>query len=237
MNRTLWTPQVSATSGFATGWPSVACYEDSPNNVSVSGGALHLTVRQEAQPFQCGGLTTLYSAGMVSTAYSFSQAYGRFEVRAQLPSAIFPGLQETLWLWPVNSTLYGSWPSSGEIDFSEFYSVYYLWDIPAIHYNYDPSTANLLTGNNVATNYCPIVPLVYNDYAVTWEPGTFTITINGIPCLIDHYQPIGVTSPAPFNQPFFLALTQGLGVGTNALIPYFAPLPATTNIQYVRVWK
>jgi hypothetical protein len=34
-----------------------------------------------------------------------------------------------------------------------------------------------------------------------------------------------------------LALTQGLGIGTNALDPSITPLPATTQIDYVRVWK
>ena len=228
---------MSATSGFSTGWPYVACYEDSPNNVSVSGGALHLTVRKEAQPFQCGGLTTEYTAGMVSNLYNFSQTYGRFEVRAQLPQTTAAGLQETLWLWPVNSMTYGPWPASGEIDFSEFYSEYSWLDIPALHYNYDASATNQQTNTNISTNYCTISLSQYNDYALTWSPGNLTVTINGNTCLIDNYQPSNIASPAPFDQPFFIALTQGLGVGSNALDPNNTPLPATTNIQYVRVWK
>jgi hypothetical protein len=49
--------------------------------------------------------------------------------------------------------------------------------------------------------------------------------------------PSNVQSPAPFNQPFFVALTQALGVGSNAYNPALTPLPATTTIDYMRVWK
>jgi beta-glucanase (GH16 family) len=228
---------VTATSGYATGWPYIACYVNSPNNISVSGGALHLTVRQEEAPFNCAGVTTQYTSGMVSTRYSLNQTYGRFEVRALLPPVTVAGLQETLWLFPVNE-VYGPWPASGEVDFSEFYSQYSSLDIPVIHYNYDSSTTNKQTNTNVVTNYCPIPLSQYNDYAVTWSPGSFQVTINGNTCLTDNYVPNnGLTSPQPFDQPFFISLTQALGVGTNAFNPSSTPLPATTSIDYVRVWQ
>jgi len=238
LNRSWWTPQVSATSGYITGpYPNYACYLDSPQNISVSGGALHLTARHEAR-FYCGSYPANYSSGMVTTIGHFSQTYGRFEVRAQLPPTTAAGLQETLWLWPVNDTFYGSWPASGEVDFSEFYSEYSSLDIPVLHYNYDSSTTNTASNTNTATNYCQINNSQYNDYAVVWQPGSFQITINGNLCLTDNYVPDnGLTSPEPFNQPFFIALTQALGIGTNAFNPSTTPLPATTNIDYVRVWK
>ncbi|HWF25894.1 MAG TPA: glycoside hydrolase family 16 protein [Solirubrobacteraceae bacterium] len=240
LNRSWWVPQVTATSAYTTGPVGAeACYVDSPANISVSGGALHLTARKEAAPFTCSWFTTQYTAGMVSTYAHFNQTYGRFEVRALLPQTTAGGLQETLWLWPVNDTLYGPWPGSGEVDFSEFYSEYSDLDIPYIHYNYSPTTVNPATHTNTVTAYnCQIALSQYNAYAVVWTPGSFTITINGKTCLIDSYVPDGgLTSPAPFNQPFFIALTQALGIGTNAFNPATTPLPATTSIDYVRVWK
>jgi beta-glucanase (GH16 family) len=240
LNRSWWVPQVTATSAYTTGPVGAeACYIDSPANISVSGGALHLTARKEAAPFTCSWFTTQYTAGMVSTYAHFNQTYGRFEVRALLPQTTAAGLQETLWLWPVNDTLYGAWPGSGEVDFSEFYSQYSNLDIPYIHYNYSATTVNAATHTNTVTAYnCQIALSQYNAYAVVWTPGSFTITINGKTCLIDNYVPNGgLTSPAPFNQPFFIALTQALGIGTNAFNPATTPLPATTSIDYVRVWK
>jgi beta-glucanase (GH16 family) len=233
-----WTPQLSATSGYTTGPPGAnVCYLDSPTDISVSDGVLHLTVRREATPFPCGSALTQYSGGMVSTANHFSQTYGRIEVRARLPQTTGPGVQETFWLWPVEDARYGAWPASGEIDFSEFYGRYSWFDIPYIHYDYDPSATNSLTGENQVTGLCPISPSEFNDYALTWSPGSFTITVNGATCLTDNYAPTNVRSPAPFDQPFFVVLTQALGVGANAFAPSRTGLPATTSVDYVRVWK
>lgn len=43
--------------------------------------------------------------------------------------------------------------------------------------------------------------------------------------------------PATFDQPFFMILTQALGIGTNAFDPATTPLPATTQVDWARVWK
>lgn len=234
-----WVPQLTANSGFMTGGlGGSACYVNSPANIAVSEGALQLTARREAAPINCAGTQTQYTAGMVSTYKTFSQTYGRFEVRARLPQVTVPGLQETLWLWPSDATRYGWWPASGEIDFSEFYSQYAGFDVPYIHYNtallqFDPATVT-----NVQTASCPIVLSQYNDYVLVWSPGQLTITVNGTTCLVDNYIPAwGLTSPQPFDQPFFVLLTQALGSGANAFNPELTPLPATTSIDYVRVWK
>jgi len=175
---------------------------------------------------------------MVSTYTNFSQTYGRFEVRALLPQTTAAGLQETLWLWPLNDVKYGAWPGSGEIDFSEFYSQYSSLDVPYLHYLYDPATVNATTHTNTVTAYnCQIALSQYNNYAVVWSPNQITITINGSTCLVDNYLAYGLTGAQPFDQPFFVALTQALGVGTNAFNPATTPLPATTSVDYVRVWK
>lgn len=239
LNRSWWGPQVSTQSGFTTGLLGLTptCYEDSKNNIWISGGTLHLSVVRQPFPFFCGPLLTQYTGGMVSTLGRFSQTYGRFEVRALLPQTTVAGLQETLWLWPVNGTRYGSWPASGEIDFAEFFSEYYWLDVPTIHYLDDPTTSNPQTDTNVATSdSCPIKRTQYNDYAVVWQPGRLQITINGTTCLIDNYQPSNVRSPAPFDQPFFIVLTQGLGIESNA-VNFLTPLPATMSIDYVRAWQ
>jgi beta-glucanase (GH16 family) len=244
LNTSQWTPQLTSNSAYTTGTPTAAaCYVNTPNNISVSGGYLHLTAREESAPFACtypgGSFTTQYTSGMVTAVYGFHQTYGRFEIRAKLPNTAVEGLQETLWLYPVNLT-YGAWPASGEIDLAEFYSEYATLDIPYIHYNYDPSTVNPATNTNIVTAYtCSIDYTQFNTYTMVWEPGTITLMYNGNTCLIDNYVPdAGLTSPEPFNQPFFIALTQALGgVGTNAFTPGTTPLPATLQIDYARVWK
>lgn len=234
LNGSNWVAQTTAASGFTTG---VECFVNSSNNISVANGVLSLTVREEDAPFTCndpgGAFTSQYTAGEVLTYGKFSQAYGRFEIRASFPATTVAGLQEALWLWPNNAAKYGAWPASGEIDIAEAYSLYPDRVIPYVHYNsatYDASVTN---------NYCMITDInAMHSYAVEWTTSTITIIYDGHTCISDSWSPASpLVKPQPFDQPFMIALTQGLGVGGNKFDPATTPLPATTRIDYVRVWS
>lgn len=243
-----WVAQTTSNSDYTTGLaPYRACYVNDPSTVSVSGGNLNLSVVKLATKMTCkellGSFPTNYIAGSVSTYYGFDQTYGRYEVNAQLPAATVKGLQETFWLWPKNDTLYGKEPKSGEIDYSEFYSVYAGNDMPYIHY--DATTKKDWTNDtNVVAAYpapnnepgksCTFDQSAFNDYVLTWAPNLLTISVNGQTCLVDNYTSTS-GGAAPFDQPFFLALTQAMGIGANA--PTAATPMGTTKVNFIRVWK
>jgi beta-glucanase (GH16 family) len=229
LNTQLWQPMWTATSGYVAGDD---CYVDVPQTISVSGGDLNLSAVKEPKAFQCvPGYSTQYATGMVTTRSTFDQKYGAFEVRAKLPDPDGAGLQETFWLYPQNLT-YGAWPASGEIDFAEFYGSLPDYDIPFVHYSESASDPNITAFD------CTIDPTQFNTYGADWTPTTLTILYNGHVCLTDKWLPTpGDPAGAPFNQPFFLALTQALGLtGSNALNAN-TPLPATTEIDWVRAWE
>lgn len=249
LDRTQWAPQLTSNSDFTSGTPPYrTCYVDNPNTVSVSGGDLRLSVIKTAKPFTCAApalfglaihnFSTQYQAGEVTTYYGFHQTYGRFDVRAKLPPVKVRGLQETLWLWPQNDTKYGGFPGSGEIDFAEFYSLYADRVIPYLHYEYGQATVSKQTNTNIVTNdyTCLLDVTKFHTYTAIWLPGRITLKYDGKTCLVDNYEPSNVRRPAPFDQPFFLALTQALGVTGNAPTAK-TPFPDTTLIDYVRVWK
>lgn len=247
LDRGKWFVQTTAASGFHSG---DECFVDSPDNIAVSDGTLKLTVRKESAPFTCtsptGGYQTQYTSGTVNGFDRYAQAYGMFEVRAKLPSTTVQGLQETLWLWPVDSLRYGAWPASGEIDFAEFYSRYQGWNVPYIHYQ-PTSALDWSTNTNVYSAWpapysqpgtnCTFDPSAFNVYTAVWEPGRITLQVNHQNCIVDNYRALGLSGAAPFDQPFFIALTQAVGVGENAFVEGTTPLPATTEIDYVRIWE
>lgn len=230
----VWAPSTTAETGFHSG---PECLVDSPNNISVGGGVLTLTARKEPAPFTCnspqGPFTTQYTGAEVATNGLFSQQYGRFEVRARMTPTTIPGLQTSFWLWPTNPTLNGPiWPQSGEIDTAEIYSDYDDRAIPYIHYNnpFDP---------NVTSESC-MIPNVgdWNNYDLEWTPTTLTIIYNGQTCLVDNWNPLlPQVKPAPFDQPFMMVLSQVLGKPPNNFDPATTPLPASTQVQWVKVWK
>jgi len=226
-----WIPQQTATSAYHSG---MECFENSPENVSVSGGLLNLTVEQTPAPFVCPSLPpypTQYTSGMVTTYKRFNQAYGLFEVRAKISGTTQQGLQTSFWLYPAKLT-YGPWPDSGEIDIAELFSQYPSLAIPSVHYN---------NSNNdpTATNHNCVIgdPSQFHTYAVMWTPQSMTFTYDGGTCLVDRWNPAAPqVSPQPFDQPFFICLTQALGIRSNLFLPGVTPLPATTSVDWVRVW-
>jgi beta-glucanase (GH16 family) len=234
LDTTKWTTVTTSKTGYHSG---PECFVDSTNNVSQANGVLSLTVRQESAPFVCvsssgTNYNTQYTSGSVTTANKFTQTYGRFEVNAAFPATAVAGLQSALWLYPANAVKYGVWPWSGEIDFAEEYSKYADRVIPYIHYV--PNILDL----HVTNNYCTINNVsAFHNYVVEWTPSTITVTFDGKTCTTDSWSPLSLLKPAPFDQPFFLSLTQALGIGTNAFSPTATPLPATTKVDYVRIWS
>jgi beta-glucanase (GH16 family) len=234
LDRTKWVPQLSAKGSFAD---NTECYVDSPNNIAVGGGALTLTARREQAKFDCNGTgSKRYTSGMVSTnpnfaSPGFSQTYGRWEIRAKFTGgATSKGTQESLWMWPVKPR--GQWPASGEIDIAEVYGKYPDRAIPYIHYDNgsDPQRTN---------DYCMIDDITqYHTYALDWTPESLRITYDGQVCIDDHWSAVvkSYGPGTPFNAPFFLVLTQALGVNPNTFNQFTTPLPASTVVDYVRVW-
>jgi beta-glucanase (GH16 family) len=233
LDRTKWTPITTASTGLAY---SGGCFVDSPNNIYVSDGYLHLVARKESAPISCQALSlrfwTSYTAGQIATAGHFAQTYGLFAVRAKFPAATVAGLQSSLWMWPQNLTTTNL---HGEIDIAEEYSNHPYQFVPYLHYAYDPSTVDASTNTNIVTRACLIGDLnAFHVYAAQWSASTISIYEDGRLCLQDNIKPSG---KSPFDQPFFLELTQALGSSSNAFAAGSTPLPATTEIDWVRAWK
>lgn len=234
LDRNKWVVQQTGLSGHSLGGD---CWVDDPDNIKVSGGTLKLISRQEDASFTCkspfGDFTTQYTSGSVSTRGKFSQAYGRYEFRAKFPDAKVSGSHSALWLYPYSQT-YGGWPASGEVDVAEYYTRYPDRAIPYIHYNVDGANSSPVTNTS-----CKIAdPWNFHTYVMEWTTTTILISYDGATCLehkIDAASPL--TGAAPFDKPFVLYLSQVLGSGSNAFSADSTPLPLTTEIDWVRVWK
>ena len=232
LNPLAWSVQKSSNSAAM---PDQTCWEEDPDNVRVQRGKLLLTVRKEAVPFTCespwGDFRTPYTGGSVSTRSKLELTYGRYEVRAKFPTARVTGIHSAIWLYPHDMT-YGAWPNSGEIDVAEYYTRYPDRAIPYLHYKSaspDPVTNTQCFISN---------PRSFHNYTLEWTPGLITIKYDRTVCMrhrIDAEAPL--TGSAPFDKPFFLILTQTLGIGQNPFDPATTPLPQTMEIDRVRIWR
>lgn len=252
LDRTKWSAVTSAGSGFVTNLAE--CFVDSPQNIAVSNGTLKLTTRVQANTCQDGlrgPRAASWTSGSVSSIGKFSQAYGTFSVRAKFPATTAAGLHSAIWMWPQDASRYGAWPLSGELDIAERYSVHPDRAIPFMHYDYDATTALMtavtgdwsqgfsVTGTNVDTNnFCTQTdPSGWHTYSMTWTPKTVSIVYDGKLCLANTYSALGLLPGAPFDSPFFMILTQSLGVAGTENAPTAAtPRVGTTEVDWVRAW-
>lgn len=234
LDRTKWLPQQTAVSGIKSG---PGCIVDDEDNVFVADGSLHLSARREDQPFTCrnpnGDSTTEFTNGSVTSYGRFSQAFGRYEFRARFPDVSVAGLHGALWLYPIVER-YGAWPQSGEIDVAEVYSRYPDRAIPFVHYK--TADPNNLTVTNTG---CKLNPAEFHTYLLEWTTSTIKISYDGNVCLNHTIAPAWpLAAPLPFGRPFAVILTQVQGGdGTNKFVPDSTPLPATMQVDYVRIWK
>jgi beta-glucanase (GH16 family) len=221
LNRSAWTVQTTANGGFQAG---TACALDSANTVAVARGSLNLTARRTA-PFVCASsrrnFTTSYQGGSVYTR-AFSQQYGRFDVRARFADSNgHPGVQGALWLYPRTMTATGLL-STGEIDMAEAYGQRPDHVIPTVH-----AAVSLFGGSKACV--VPDYGASFHTYTTIWTPTSVTFVYDGNTCL-------RVSTPTgSLSSPTMVALTQGTGSRRN--VPTAStPLPATLQVDYVRVW-
>jgi beta-glucanase (GH16 family) len=226
LDRSKWVPQTRHSSGTDE---ARACNVDDPRNVSVSDGALRLTVRKAAVPAVCDRKPAEYTAGNITTYHKFSQQYGRFEARVKSADAAVPGLQESFWLWPDDRESHVLWgPMSGEIDIAETYSHHPKLAIPYLHTAIN--TVVPRPGLNTAWD-CRAERGAYNTYTLTWTRKSLAIDVNGETCLVNR------SGNRAFHKKYIAAFTSALGTGNhNALTPE-TPMPATMSVDYFRVWR
>jgi len=229
----LATDQWTAVTTEATGVSTPDCRVATPKTIRVGGGTLKLTVLDTGTPFLCrsanGSYMTQYVAGAVSTSRKFSQAFGRFEIRSAMPNVTVAGLHSSIWMWPQDG-VYGD--LSGEIDINERRTNIADRAVPTVHYR-DDGTAGPKTVWNCRIEH----PEYFHSYVLEWTRTTLSFIFDGQVCLTHEWQPAGLSKPQPFDERYFLVLSQNLGGGYNAFDPAVTPLPATMLVDYVRIWS
>jgi autotransporter-associated beta strand protein len=227
----MWTFDVGTGSQYGlTGWGNneLQYYTDRSQNAVVSDGMLRITARAESYGGQA------YTSARLKTAGLFSQAGGRFEIRAALPTG--QGLWPAIWMLPA-SEAYGGWAASGEIDIMEARGQDPTRVAGTIHYG--GSWPNNVWSETVRT--LPVGQTIadFHTYALEWD-------ISPTPALrwyVDDIQYAARTNwwstggafPAPFDKPFSLLLNVAVGGNYVGAPNASTPFPGTMLVDYVRV--
>jgi beta-glucanase (GH16 family) len=233
---------------WISGWGNgeLQYYTKEPENAFVTGGSLHLRAVKESL-HGCG-----YSSARLKTRKRdgsplFNKAYGRFEVRAKLPSG--RGIWPAIWMLPQDDK-YGTWAASGEIDLVEAKGHEPEKVLGTLHYG-SRWPANAHSSREYKFPAGGIGE--FHVYALEWEPGAIRWYVDD-----SHYatqtfwwsssklagdrgaQPAGESDlnpwPAPFDQPFYLILNVAVGGQFPGAPDKTTTFPCEMLVDYIRVY-
>lgn len=249
------------------------CYTNQAENAYVKDGLLHIVaIKQDytgpdnAQGAIGGAEKTLpYTSARLRTLDKRDNKYGRFEIRAKLPSG--QGMWPAIWMLPSEDK-YGTWAASGEIDIMEAVNLKAQSD--ASH-EQDPDAKpiqeNRIYGtlhygkawpHNVHSGQSTVLPGGVNPaddfhtYAIEWEEGEIRWYVDNL-----HYatqtqdgwysqyesggELVNAKGAAPFDEKFHLLLNLAVGgswaANTNEKGIDSNDFPKTMLVDSVKVYR
>jgi beta-glucanase (GH16 family) len=229
-----WT--VDHLSTYGDGNNELACLMNRPENVFTSAGVLTIRARREASPVACGSADSrfpngrAYSSAMMRTKASWT--YGRFEMRAKLPTAAetSKGLWPAFWMRPTAG-------GSGELDILEAIGSGAGGNTAKrIHQTiwYDYSGTYPKETYTAATAFDPSGG--FHTYAVEWDPGQIRWSIDGVTTWTRTTSSTSWLEPA-FSKPFFIRLNMAVGGSWPGSPDADTAFPADYQVDYVRVYE
>ncbi|MDF9839801.1 MULTISPECIES: family 16 glycosylhydrolase [unclassified Paenibacillus] len=215
-------------------------YTNSTQNVFVSGGQLNIRALNDHRSFpQDPNRYAEYSSGKINTKDNLSLQYGRVDIRAKLPTG--DGIWPALWMLPEDAA-YGAWAASGEIDIMEAKGRLPGTTSGAIHFGGQWPVNRYIAGEY----HFPQGQTFANDYHVytmVWEEDNMKWYVDGkFFFKVTREQWYSVAAPnnpnAPFDQPFYLIMNLAVGGHFDGgRVPAASDIPATMQVDYVRVYK
>jgi beta-glucanase (GH16 family) len=185
------------------------------DNVVLSGdGMLDLVARHE--PGLQQGVTQQYTSGEITTHKKFSQAYGYFEIRCQMPPG--KGMWPAFWLLRES----GGWPP--EIDIFENLgrepNKLYFTNHYVVNKKHESNGLGVV-GDDYTSGFHTI--------AVDWEPGL-------IVWYVDDKEQFRSAKGVP-TDPFYIILNLALGGNWAKPPDAGTPFPGKLEVDYVRVYQ
>ncbi|MEM1116897.1 MAG: glycoside hydrolase family 16 protein [Bacteroidota bacterium] len=209
------------------GWGNAELQSYTAEAASVSDGTLKITAREAGDAYTSARLRTLGKGDWT---------YGRFEVKAKLPTG--QGLWPAIWLLFSEDT-YGGWAASGEIDIMEA-----TGDKPdevfgTLHYG-DEFPGNLFSGEEFS-----LAAGTFADdffvFTTEWEEGEIRWYINNVlyqTQTSDDWFTTGSDNPAaPFDHDFHMILNVAVGGNLPGSPDETTVFPQTMEVDYVRVYE
>lgn len=235
VDQTKWRHQV-AGGGF--GNQELQYYTSRSDNAIVDGEKLIITAIKETYQGHA------YTSSKIWTQGVKNFKYGKFEMRAKMPST--GGTWPAFWMMPKSinyagystSPIQTGWPNSGEIDILEYVGNNPTTILGTIHTGkYNHTTGTQIGFSRVVAALASefhTFSMTWNEYSISWYVDDLkygTTTFNAA-----QNTDVETYLAWPFDQEFYLILNLAIGGGLGGTVdPNF--VSDTFEIDYVRVYQ
>ena len=204
-------------------------YTNSASNTSLDGqGHLVITARRENPGnFQCWNGRCQYTSARMNTSGRFTQTYGHFETRMQLPRG--QGMWPAFWMLGNNIGSVG-WPQSGEIDIMENIGRQPNTVFGTIH---GPGYSGAGGIGATRTNGSPFAD-AFHVFAIDWSPNRIAWSVDGTVYEVRTPADLGGRQWV-FDHPFFVILNLAVGGDFPGNPDGSTVFPQRLVVDYVRV--
>jgi beta-glucanase (GH16 family) len=231
------TKWVYDTGGSGWGNNELEYYTSGTANAAVQGGNLVITATTAgASSYTCSYPSSgpcHYTSARLKTLGKFSQQYGRFEARIQIPEGL--GLWPAFWMMGADINTV-NWPSCGEIDVMEN-----VGKEPSINHGslHMPATGGTtddqLTGMYTLSGGAKLGD-GFHTYAIEWSSSSITFYVDDM--LYETQTPQTATGRTwEFNKPFFILLNVAVGGTWPGSPDSTTTFPQTMKVDWVRAYQ
>jgi beta-glucanase (GH16 family) len=196
-------------------------YTNRSQNARIENGQLLVEARRESY----NGYA--YTSASLHTSGKRQFTYGRFELRAQIPTAA--GSWPAWWTLGINNP----WPRNGEIDIMEFYRGMILANVA-----YQNSGGNIVWDSftKQISTYPSGWANQYHTWVMEWETNEIRLYVDGTLLNSFNVNSATVGSYNPFRQPHYMLVNLAIG-GNNGGNPSGTAFPLQYRVDYVRVYQ
>jgi len=231
------TKWVYDTGGSGWGNNELEYYTSGTANAVQQGGNLVITATTaNAANYTCSYPSNgpcHYTSARLKTLGKFSQQYGRFEARIQMPEG--QGIWPAFWMMGDNINTV-SWPSCGEIDVMEN-----IGKEPSINHGsmHMPATGGTtddqLTGMYTLSGGAKLGD-AFHTYAIEWTSSQVTFYVDDM--LYETQTKAAATGRTwEFDHPFFILLNVAVGGTWPGSPDSTTTFPQTMKVDWVRVYQ
>ncbi len=185
------------------------------NPFSISNGVLTITAANTPTSDLAALSGFKYTSGLLTTEKSFSQTYGYFEMKAELPAG--QGVWPAFWLLPTD----GTWPP--ELDVMEQVGGGNVYETS--HYR----NASGATTQSAFATYVPGNTTGFHTYGVLWTSTTLSWYVDGV-------EVATAAPPSDMNKPMYMLVNLAVG-GTWPGSPPSNFTTAQMEVDYVRAYS